>query len=156
MIPYLDGGFHAAKLIRALQPDTHLSRMLITRFVEDIEHSAWFVETMRWRRLDFFDILHKNMVENMLNNRMAPFPRTCRIAQQVLDINPLHENALLIIEASSWSPRSNRLFSDATRARAKELLKIGYKLNIRFDCCFMDIWREIVMAYALSTRGQKL
>lgn len=153
LLPYVDGGFHVGKLIRALMPDdVQFNRSLIARYVKDGAHKAWFLTTLRWHRLMFFELFHKDMVVDLLRNTVNSFPGALSRAHNVLSTNPLDENALLIVQASKWSPHSNRLFPEATRLRAIDLLKIGYKLNLKFGDGFMDVWRGFVMVHALSRR----
>ena len=82
------------------------------------------------------------------------------IARELLagadDATPGAAAARLVLRATEpWSPANHDLFPAATRARAVELVRIGFKLSRdpRFagECqAIMDTWRDYTMAHSVT------
>ena len=80
-----------------------------------------------------------------------------QLARRIASMAPVNQarGARLILDAAGpWSPSSHDLFPDATRARAVELLRLGYLLAntaaIGEEQGFTTAWTHFVMPYALD------
>ena len=88
----------------------------------------------------------------------APFMTGTDCAQEEAEANraPIGSAAHLVLRAAEpWSPATHHLFPAAARARARELLWLGYGLSVqpRFrgeQASFFDVWQVYFLPWAVS------
>ncbi len=111
---------------------------------------------------DFTPLHHAKMLEPeraralLRSGKFSPVagrPSAACCARATLERHPHHEASKLIVLASEpWSQRTHALWGEQHRARAFELLKIGYQLRAKLEQhgSVIDWWVSHVMPHALS------
>ena len=71
---------------------------------------------------------------------------------QELDLTSSKEAAILIMmerASQPWSPDTHRLWPEAARAHACELIRLGHLLANIYGSALVDVWRGFVMPHVL-------
>ena len=80
-------------------------------------------------------------------------PLLTEFASHWLSASSTYESASLILRASApWSPAAHELWGWQQRARAVELLKVGYQLRDRYRCvdAILDVWIAHVLPLCVT------
>ena len=138
------------------------------------ECAQWLDATRRWTsRLHHFEFLSLERVRALLvegadvragdGGAGAPTPSSLAAAR-LLPGQPVDDGraaaALIVRAAAPWSPRTHALFPAAAKARAVELLRIGWLLARRVqrlvtdasdvEGAFRDAWLDHVMPHDIA------
>jgi hypothetical protein len=132
--------------------------------------AQWLDATRRWSSpLHHFELLSLERVRALLaagadlhagdGAADAPTPRSMAAARLRAGDGPVDGRVALIVRAAApWSPETHALFPAAAKARAVELLRVGWLLARRFQSdfacevegAFFDAWLGHVMPHAIE------
>jgi hypothetical protein len=137
-----------------------------------LDCAQWLEITRRWTsRLHHFEFLPIERVRALLiegadlragdGGLDAPTPLSLAAARLLHDDGSGDGRAALIVAAAApWSPRTHALFPARAKARAVEMLRIGWLLARRFQCfvagesqvevALRDVWLGHVMPHAIE------
>jgi hypothetical protein len=135
----------------------------------------WLDETSRWASpLHHFEFLPTERVRALLvagadvrasdGEANAPTPLSLAEARLLqgdrLDDDSHAAAALIVRAAAPWSPRTHALFPTTAKARAVELLRIGWLLarhlqglladTTQVEVAYRDVWLSHIMRHAIS------
>jgi len=117
---------------------------------------AWLVKSRRWTLLHHIEELTVERARALLRGGASlrgrggsgsPLKRARTVGGDV---------SALLLRAARWSVHSHDLFPAAARARAVELLKMGYLLASSHSAtqghatALVDVWRQYVLPHAIT------
>ena len=131
--------------------------LVFSRLVPEVQD--WIIATREWTTpLHHVQLLTAPRVRELLAAGADVHARSGRqgsqtpltIATSLLESGAQHVGAAMIVAAAGpWSSGVPALFPPWARARAVQLLLIGYGISNVYDCALLDVWIETLMPFAV-------
>lgn len=93
------------------------------------------------------------LIENILE-RMAGLPDAPRMSNAEIVTDPASMLTTFTSELPRWSPGLHAAFPEGARARAVELLMLGYQLQARHGYLSSDVWVSQIMPLAIDSHSK--